>query len=66
MMNAREKSDSAIVAEKSWNKTGSRKVTPDTETMERRAEAKENAKQQSTRRRSGEARANVPESALTC
>jgi RNA-directed DNA polymerase len=50
MMNAREKSDSVIVAEKSSNKTGSRKVTLDTETMERRAEAKENAKQQSTRR----------------
>jgi RNA-directed DNA polymerase len=50
MMNVREKSDSAIVVEKSSNKTGSRKVTPDTETMERRAEAKENAKQQSTRR----------------
>jgi RNA-directed DNA polymerase len=50
MTNAREKSDSVIVARKSSNKTGNRKVMLDAETMERRAEAKENAKQQSMRR----------------
>ena len=50
MMNAREKPDSVIVARKSSNKTGNRKVMLDAETMERRAEAKENAKQQSMRR----------------
>src|ERR1700730_68787 len=41
-----EKSDSAIVAGKSSNKAGE----PAAETMERRAEAKENADQQTTRR----------------
>ena len=50
MTNAREKSDSVIVARKSSNKTGNRKVMLDAETMERRAEAKENAKQQRMRR----------------
>ena len=46
MMHGHEKSDSAIVAVKSPNKTGQ----PAAETMERRAEAKGNASQQSTRR----------------
>ena len=46
MMYGREKSDSVIVAEKSPNKTGE----PVAEAMERRAEAKENANQQITRR----------------
>jgi RNA-directed DNA polymerase len=44
MMGGHEKSDSAIVAGKSSNKTGQ----PAAETMERRAEAKENANQQIT------------------
>jgi retron-type reverse transcriptase len=46
MMNGHEKSDSAIVAGKSSNKAGQ----PAAEAMERRAEAKENANQQITRR----------------
>jgi retron-type reverse transcriptase len=46
MMDGHEKSDSAIVAGKSSNKAG----RPAAETMERRAEAKENANQQTTRR----------------
>ena len=46
MMDGHEKSNSAIVAGKSSNKTGQ----PAAETMERRAEAKENANQQITRR----------------
>jgi RNA-directed DNA polymerase len=46
MMGGHEKSDSAIVAGKSSNKTGQ----PAAETMERRAEAKENAGQQITHR----------------
>ena len=50
MKNAREKSDSVIVAMKSSNKAGSRKVMPVAETMEPRTGAKENAKQQSMRR----------------
>jgi hypothetical protein len=44
MMHGREKSDSAIVAVKSPNKTGQ----PAAEVMEPRAEAKENATQRST------------------
>jgi hypothetical protein len=50
MMNVREKSDSVIVAVKSPNKAGHRKDAPVAETMEPRAEAKENARQQSMRR----------------
>jgi RNA-directed DNA polymerase len=46
MTGSQEKSDSAIVAGKSSNKTGH----PAAEAMERRAEAKENANQQITRR----------------
>ena len=46
MMHGREKSDSVIVARKSPNKTGQ----PAAEVMERRTEAKENAKQQRMRR----------------
>ena len=46
MMHGREKSDSAIVAGKPTNKAGQ----PATEPVERRAEAKGNASQQSTRR----------------
>jgi RNA-directed DNA polymerase len=46
MMNDPEKSDSAIVATKSANKVG----RPTAESMERRAETKGNADQQSTRR----------------
>jgi RNA-directed DNA polymerase len=46
MMDGDEKSDFAIVAGKSSNKAGQ----PAAETMERRAEAKENANQQITRR----------------
>ncbi len=46
MMRGREKSGSVIVAGKSPNKTGQ----PAAEAMERRAEAKENANQQRTRR----------------
>jgi RNA-directed DNA polymerase len=49
MMNGREKSDPAIVAEKSPNKTGQ----PVAEAMERRAGAKGNARQQSTCRTQG-------------
>ena len=48
MMNAREKSDSAIVAVKSSNKAGRREDVPVAEAMEPRAGAKENANQQST------------------
>ena len=44
MMHGHEKSDSAVVATKSPNKTGQ----PAAEAMERRAEAKENASQQRT------------------
>jgi retron-type reverse transcriptase len=46
MMHGREKSDSAIVAGKPTNKAGQ----PATEPVERRAEAKGNASEQSTRR----------------
>jgi RNA-directed DNA polymerase len=46
MMHGHEKSDSAVVAMKSPNKTGE----PAAEAMEPRAEAKENASQHSTRR----------------
>src|SRR4030095_4345252 len=46
MMNGRGKSDSAIVAGKPTNKAGQ----PAAESVERRAEAKGNASQQSTRR----------------
>jgi RNA-directed DNA polymerase len=46
MMHAREKSDSAVVAEKPSNKAGQ----PGAEAVERRAEAEGNAYQQSTRR----------------
>jgi RNA-directed DNA polymerase len=46
MMHGREKSDSVIVAKKSPNKTRQ----PVAEAMERRTEAKENAKQQRMRR----------------
>ena len=46
MMDSREKSDSAVVAAKSPNKTGQLAA----EAMERRVEAKENASQQTTRR----------------
>ena len=46
MMHGREKSDSAIVAGKPTNKAGQ----PAAEPVERRAEAKGNASQQSTRR----------------
>ncbi|HWE06112.1 MAG TPA: group II intron reverse transcriptase/maturase, partial [Rhizomicrobium sp.] len=46
MMHGHEKSDSVIVARKSPNKTGQ----PAAEVMERRTEAKENAKQQRMRR----------------
>ena len=46
MMHGREKSDSVVVAAKWLNKTGQ----PAAEAMERRTEAKENAKQQSMRR----------------
>jgi RNA-directed DNA polymerase len=46
MMYGREKSDSVIVVGKSPNKTGQLAA----EAMERRTEAKENAKQQSMRR----------------
>ncbi len=46
MMHGREKSDSVVVAAKWPNKTGQ----PAAEAMERRTEAKENAKQQSMRR----------------
>src|SRR2546430_4725064 len=46
MMHGHEKSDSVVVAVKPPNKTGQ----PAAETMEQRAEAKENASQQSTRR----------------
>jgi RNA-directed DNA polymerase len=46
MMHGHEKSDSVVVAAKSPNKTGQ----PAAEAMERRAEAKENASQHSTRR----------------
>jgi NADH:ubiquinone oxidoreductase subunit C len=50
MMNAREKSDSVIVAGKSSNKANQPEGSAEAETMERRTEAKENAKQQSMRR----------------
>ena len=46
MMHGREKSDSAIVAGKPTNKA----VLTEAEPVERRAEAKGNASQQSTRR----------------
>jgi RNA-directed DNA polymerase len=46
MMHGRVKSDSVVVAGKSPNKAGQ----PAAEAMERRTEAKENAKQQSMRR----------------
>ncbi len=46
MMNGREKSDSAIVAVKPTNKAG----RPAAEPVEPRAETKENAEQQRTRR----------------
>jgi len=46
MMHAREKSDSAVVAEKPSNKAGQ----PGAEAVERRAEAEGNAYQQSTGR----------------
>ena len=46
MMHGKEKSDSAVVAEKSPNKTGE----PVAEAMEPRAGAKENAKQRNTSR----------------
>ena len=46
MMHGPEKSDSAVVARESANKVG----RPTAESMERRAEAKGNASQQSTRR----------------
>jgi RNA-directed DNA polymerase len=46
MMNGHEKSDSAIVAAKPTNKAGQ----PAAESVERRAEAEGNARQQSTRR----------------
>ena len=46
MMHGREKSDSVIVAKKPANKTGQ----PAAEAVERRTEAKENAKRQRMRR----------------
>jgi RNA-directed DNA polymerase len=58
MMNGHEKSDSAVVAAKSPNKTGQ----PAAEAMERRAEAKENASQHNTcRTQSRESVSQVPE-----
>ena len=62
MMHGREKSDPAIVAMKSPNKTGG----PAAEAMERRAGAEENASQHRTRRtQSRESVSQTPERVRT-